>query len=46
MVVGAATKNLMNLRGGYIKAEAEVALRLAEKNKKHPKLWQWFFMVA
>ena len=32
--------------GNYENVNAEVALRLAEKIKKHPKLWQWFFMVA
>lgn len=32
--------------GTYKNANAEVALRLAEKIKRHPKLWKWFFMVA
>lgn len=32
--------------GCYKNVNAEVALRLAEKIKKHPKLWEWFFMVA
>ena len=32
--------------GNYEDVNAEVALRLAEKIKKHPKLWEWFFMVA
>ena len=32
--------------GNYKNANAEVALRLAEKIKRHPKLWEWFFMVA
>lgn len=32
--------------GNYENANAEVALRLAEKIKRHPKLWEWFFMVA
>lgn len=32
--------------GNYENANAEVALRLAKKIKKHPKLWKWFFMVA
>lgn len=32
--------------GNYENVNAEVALRLSEKIKKHPKLWQWFFMVA
>ena len=32
--------------GNYKNVNAEVALRLAEKIKKHPKLWKWFFMVV
>lgn len=32
--------------GNYKNANAEVALRLTEKIKRHPKLWEWFFMVA
>ena len=32
--------------GSYENVNAEVALRLAEKIKRHPKLWEWFFMVA
>ena len=32
--------------GNYENVNAEIALRLAEKIKKHPKLWEWFFMVA
>lgn len=32
--------------GDYKNVNAEVALRLAEKIKRHPKLWEWFFMVA
>lgn len=32
--------------GNYENVNAEVALRLAEKIKEHPKLWEWFFMVA
>ena len=32
--------------GNYENVNAEVALRLAEKIKKHPKLWKWFFMVV
>ena len=32
--------------GNYENVNAEVALRLAEKIKKHPKLWKQFFMVA
>ena len=32
--------------GNWENVNAEVALRLAEKIKRHPKLWAWFFMVA
>lgn len=32
--------------GNYENVNAEIALRLAEKIKRHPKLWEWFFMVA
>ena len=32
--------------GNYENVNAEVALRLAKKIKRHPKLWQIFFMVA
>lgn len=32
--------------GNYENVNAEVALRLAEKIKRHPKLWKFFFMVA
>lgn len=32
--------------GNYENVNAEVALRLVEKIKRHPKLWEWFFMVA
>lgn len=32
--------------GNYENVNAKVTLRLAEKIKKHPKLWKWFFMVA
>ena len=32
--------------GNYENVNAEVALRLAEKIKRHPKLWKLFFMVA
>ena len=32
--------------GNYENVNAEVALRLIEKIKKHPKLWEMFFMVA
>lgn len=30
--------------GGQI--NAEIALRIIKKIKKHPKLWKWLFMVA
>ena len=30
--------------GGQV--NAEIALRIIKKIKKHPKLWKWFFMVA
>lgn len=32
--------------GNWENVNAEVALRLAEKIKKHPILWKMFFMVA
>lgn len=32
--------------GNWENVNAEVALRLAEKIKKHPILWKVFFMVA
>lgn len=32
--------------GNYENVNAEVALRLAKKIKRHPKLWKIFFMVA
>ena len=32
--------------GNYENVNAEVALGLAEKIKRHPKLWEWFLMVA
>lgn len=32
--------------GNYENVNAEVALRLEEKIKRHPLLWKWFFMVA
>ena len=32
--------------GNYENVNAEVALKLAEKIKRHPKLWKLFFMVA
>ena len=35
-----------NTVGNYENVNAEVALTLAEKIKRHPKLWKWFFMVA
>ena len=32
--------------GNYENVNAEVALRLADRIKKHPILWKIFFMVA
>ena len=32
--------------GNYENVNAEVALRLAERIKRHPLLWKLFFMVA
>ena len=32
--------------GNYENVNAEVALRLVEKIKRHPRLWKKFFMVA
>lgn len=32
--------------GNWENANAEVAVRLAERIKKHPILWKLFFMVA
>lgn len=32
--------------GNYENVNAEVALRLAKKINRHPKLWERFFMVA
>ena len=32
--------------GNYENVNAEVTLKLAEKIKRHPKLWKLFFMVA
>ena len=32
--------------GNYENVNAEIALRLAKKIEKHPKLWEWFFMGA
>lgn len=32
--------------GNWENVNAEVALRLAEKVRKHPRLWKLFFMVA
>ena len=32
--------------GNFENVNAEVALRLSEKIKKHPILWKMFFMVA
>jgi len=46
-------QNLLVSEGGYVldtgnyeNVNAEVALRLVEKIKNHPRLWEWFFMVA
>lgn len=46
-------QNLLISEHGYIidignweNVNAEVALRLAEKVRKHPRLWKLFFMVA
>ena len=46
-------QNLLISENGYVidagnweNANAEVALRLVEKIKKHPILWKHFFMVA
>lgn len=46
-------QNLLISESGYVvdtgdwkTVNAEVALRLAEKIKRHPMLWKWFFMVA
>lgn len=32
--------------GNWENVNAEVALRLSEKIKKHPILWKFFFMIA
>lgn len=32
--------------GNYENVNAEVAVRLIEKIKRHPELWERFFMVA
>ena len=32
--------------GNYENVNAEVALRLAQKIKEYPELWEIFFMVA
>ena len=46
-------QNLLISENGYVidignweNVNAEVALRLAERIKRHPILWKWFFMVA
>lgn len=46
-------RNLLISENGYVidignweNVNAEVALRLAERIKRHPILWKWFFMVA
>ena len=32
--------------GNGMQVNAEIALRIIKKIKKHPKLWKWLFMVA
>ena len=32
--------------GNGMQVNAEIALRIIKKIKKHPKLWEWLFMVA
>lgn len=32
--------------GNSYQVWAEIALRIIKKIKKHPKLWEWLFMVA
>ena len=32
--------------GNSYQVWAEIALRLLKKIEKHPKLWEWLFMVA
>lgn len=46
-------QNLLVSENGYVidtgnweNVNAEVALRLAEKIKANPHIWEWFFMVA
>ena len=46
-------QNMLVSKGGYVidtgnyeNVNAEVALRLAEKIKQHPDVWEKFFMVA
>lgn len=46
-------QELLVSEGGYVldtgnggQVNAEIALRIIKKIKKHPKLWEWLFMVA
>ena len=46
-------QQLLVSEGGYVidtgnggQVNAEIALRIIKKIKKHPKLWEWLFMVA
>ena len=46
-------QELLVSEGGYVldsgngaQVNAEIALRIIKKIKKHPKLWKWLFMVA
>ena len=32
--------------GNGMQVNAEIALRIIKKIKKHPRLWEWLFMVA
>ena len=32
--------------GNGMQVNAEIALRIMKKIKKHPRLWEWLFMVA
>ena len=32
--------------GNGMQVNAEIVLRIIKKIKKHPKLWEWLFMVA
>ena len=46
-------QELLVSEGGYVldtgnggQVNAEIALRIIKKIKKHPKLWEWLFMVV